>query len=119
VNPVEVEDGDSAELAHGDGELHVDHAVHGRTPDRDREVEAVAHRKRDVDFLGVEGDAARHKCDFVESVGAARPPPDADLEARLLPGYCSAGFEPALIQAVFTPMVAGFGELYGMQVTST
>jgi hypothetical protein len=82
-------------------------------------VKAVAHRKGDVDLIGVQGDAARHEGDLVESIRPASPPPDADLQARLLPGYCSAGFEPALIQAVFTPMVAGFGELYGMPVMST
>jgi hypothetical protein len=79
----------------------------------------VAHRKRDVDLVGIERDAARDERDLVESVSPACPPADADLEARLIPGYCSAGFEPALIQGVLTPMAAGFGELYGMQVTST
>ena len=34
--------------------------------------------------------------------------------ARVLPGSRSAGFEPALMQGVFTPMVAGFAELYGI-----
>jgi hypothetical protein len=82
-------------------------------------VKALAHRKCDVDFLRVEGDAARHEGDLVESVRPACSPPDADLEARLLPGYRSAGFEPALIQGVLTPMVAGFGELYGTLVVST
>jgi hypothetical protein len=82
-------------------------------------VKALAHRKRDVDFLRVEGDATRDEGDLVESVRPASPPPDADLKARLLPGYCSAGFEPALIQGVLTPMVAGFAELYGTSVVST
>jgi hypothetical protein len=82
-------------------------------------MKAVAHRKGDVDLIGVEGDAAWHQGDFVESIRPACPPSDADLEARLLPGYRSAGFEPALIQGVFTPMVAGFAELYGMPVVST
>jgi len=119
VNAVKVENRDTAELAHGDRKLNIDHAIHGCSPDRYREMETLAHRKRDVDFLGVEGDAARHQGDLVESVRPACPPSDADLKARLLPGYRSAGFEPALIQGVFTPMVAGFGELYGMQVAST
>lgn len=35
--------------------------------------------------------------------------------ARVLPGNRSAGFEPALMQGVFTPMVAGFAELYGIE----
>jgi hypothetical protein len=79
----------------------------------------IAHRKGDVDFVRIESDAARDERNFVESISAACPPADPYLEARLLPGSCSAGFEPALMQGVFTPMVAGFAELYGMPVTST
>jgi hypothetical protein len=75
-------------------------------------VEAVAHREGDVDLLGVEGDAAGDESDFVESVSPAGSPADPDLKARLLPGVRSAGFQPALIQGVLTPMVAGFDELY-------
>ena len=74
----------------------------------------LAHRKGDVDLVGVERHAAGDERDLVESVSAACPPADADLEARLIPGNCAAGFEPALIQGAFTPMAAGFGELYGM-----
>jgi hypothetical protein len=119
VDAVEVQHCDPTELPHRDGEVDVDHAIHGRSPDWDREFEVVAHRKRDVDFFGIESDAARDKRDLVESVRAASPPADPYLEARLLPGCNSAGFEPALIQGVFTPMVAGFGRLYGMLVLST
>jgi hypothetical protein len=79
----------------------------------------MAHRKGDVDLVGIERDAAGDERYFVEAVCAARPPADPDLEARLLPGSRSAGFDPALMQGVFTPMVAGFAELYGIQVTST
>jgi hypothetical protein len=78
----------------------------------------VAHRKRDVDFVGIQSHAAGDERDLVESIGAASPPADPYLEARLLPGNYSAGFDPALIQGVFTPMVAGFGRLYGMPVMS-
>jgi hypothetical protein len=119
VHTVEVQNRNPTELSHRDGEIDIDHAVHGCAPDGNREVEAIAHRKSDVDLFGVEGDSARHKRNLVESVSAPGPPSDADLEARLLPGNCSAGFEPALIQAVFTPMVAGFGRLYGMPAAST
>jgi hypothetical protein len=79
----------------------------------------LAHQERDVDLVGIEGDAARDEGNLVEPVRAARPPADPYLEARLLPGNRSAGFEPALMQGVFTPMVAGFAELYGMQIAST
>jgi hypothetical protein len=74
----------------------------------------VAHRKGDVDLVRVERYTAGDERDLVESVSAACPSADADLEARLIPGNCAAGFEPALIQGAFTPMAAGFGELYGM-----
>jgi hypothetical protein len=119
MDSVQVQDRDAAELSHRDGEVDVDHAVHRRSPDWYRELEAIAHRKRDVDFFWIEGDSAGDEGDLVESIRTARPPADPDLEARLLPGCDAAGFEPALIQGVFTPMVAGFGRLYGIPVMST
>jgi len=111
VDPVEVEHSHAAELAHRDREVDVDHSIHGRTPDRDVQAEAFAKRKRDVDLVGIERDATGDERDLVETVGASRAPPDPDLEARLLPGKRFTGCEPALIQGVFTPMAAGFGEL--------
>ncbi len=119
MDSIEVQDRDAAELSHRDGEVNVDHPVHRRSPDWNRELEAVAHRKGDVDFFRIEGDTARDEGDLVESIRATGPPADSYLEARLLPGCNSAGFEPALIQGVFTPMVAGFGRLYGIPVMST
>src|SRR5258706_15694437 len=89
--------------------------VHRSAPDWNREVEA-AHRKGDVDLFGIQRDAARHEGDLIETVRPAGPPPDADLKARLLPGYRSAGFEPALIQGGLTPMGGGVAELYGNRV---
>jgi hypothetical protein len=114
VYAVEVQHCDRAELSHRDREVHVDHAVHGRAPDGQGELEAVAHRKGDVDLVGIQRDAAGDQRYFVEAISAARPPADPNLKARLLPGNRSAGFEPALMQGVFTPMMAGFAELYGM-----
>ena len=108
VDAVEVEHGDSAELAHRDRELDVHDAVHGGAPDRQRQLEMLAHREGDVDLVGVERDAAGDQRDLVESISAARPPADAYLQARLLPGSRFRGFRPALIQGVFTPMAAGF-----------
>jgi hypothetical protein len=118
VHPIQVQDRDSAELSHRDREVDIDHAIHGGAPDWQRELEAIAKRKGDVDLVGIERDPAWHQGDLVESIRPAGPPTDSYLEARLLPGNHSAGFEPALIQGVFTPMVAGFAELYGMAVTS-
>ena len=114
VHAVEVEDCDAAELAHRDRELDIDHSVHGRSPERELELETIAHREGDVDLVGVERDAARHECDLVESIGATRVPPDADLKARLLPGKNLSGCDRALLQGVFTPMRRGCHELYGM-----
>ena len=74
-----------------------------------------AHGKRDVDLFWIEGHATRHERNLVEAVRAPGAPPDSDFEipnlARLLPGVRAAGCKPALIQGVFTPMVAGFVEL--------
>jgi len=75
----------------------------------------LAHRKRDVDLVGVERDATGYERDLVETVRAPRAPPDPDLEARLLPGKRLTGCEPTLIQGVLTPMAAGCNELYEMQ----
>ena len=106
------EDGYASQLAHRDGEVDVDHTVHGRTPEREREGEPLAHRKSDVDFVWIERYATRHQRDFVEAIRAAGTAPDPDLEASLLPGSCFSGFDPALIQGVFTPLEwGGFGEL--------
>src|SRR5487761_1083880 len=112
VDSVKVQDGDPAELAHGDGKFDVDDAIHGGTPDLDRKLEPVTQRERDVDFVRVESHATGHQRHLVETVGAARVAPDAKLKARLLPGSHSAGCEPTLIQGVLTPMAAGFSKLY-------
>src|SRR5216683_7312224 len=119
VYAVEVQHCDRAELSHRDREVDVDHTVHGRAPDGEGKLEAVAHRKGDVDLVGIQRDAAGDQRYFVEPISASRPPADPNLKARLLPGNRSAGFEPALMQGVFTPMVAGFAELYGMPMTQT
>jgi len=53
VDAVKVQHRKAAELAHRDSELDVDDAVHCRTPDWDREPEAVAKREGDVDLVRV------------------------------------------------------------------
>ena len=112
VHAVEVEHRHSAQLAHRDREIDVDDTVHRRTPKRKRKTEALAHREGDVDLVGIARHAARHESDLVEAIRAPRPPPNPYLEARLLPGNCFSGFDPALIQGVFTPLEwGGFGEL--------
>jgi hypothetical protein len=98
VHSVKVEHRDSAELSHRDREVDINDAVHGRAPDGKWKLEPVAHGEGDVDLFGIQRDAARDEGDFVEAISAASPPADPYLEARLLPGNHSAGFEPALIQ---------------------
>ena len=111
MHAVEVEDRDAAELAHRDGEVDVDYSIHGRAPHGNVEAEAIAHRKRDVDLVGIKRHATRDQRDLVETVCASCATPDPDLEARLLPGHRFTGCDPALIQGVLTPMAAGFAEL--------
>src|SRR5581483_5787500 len=86
VDSVEVQHRDAAELAHGDRELDVDHAVHRRTPEGKLELElfAIAQREGDVDLVRVERHAARDEGDLVEAIGAARAPANAYLESELL-----------------------------------
>jgi hypothetical protein len=70
-------------------------------------MEVLAHRESDVDFLRVERHAPGHERYFIESVRAARSSASPYLKARLLPGKCFSGFDLALFQGVFTPMVGG------------
>src|SRR5437667_10062157 len=80
MDAVEVEDSDTAELAHRDREIDVDHAIHRRTPKGQLQSEPLDHRKRDVDLVRIQSHTARDESDLVESVRAARPPSDPDLE---------------------------------------
>ena len=41
LHAFEIEDSEAAEFAHGDGELHIDHAIHGAGEDRDLELERL------------------------------------------------------------------------------
>jgi hypothetical protein len=70
-------------------------------------MEGFTHRKRDIDLFGIERYATRDEGDLIESVCAPRTPANPDLEARLLPGNYFTGFDLALFQGVFTPMVGG------------
>ena len=78
LHALEVEHGEPAELAHGDGEGGVDHAVHRRG--EARKLERVrTELPGDVDVLGVARATARHDGDVVEPVGAATLFAAADL----------------------------------------
>jgi hypothetical protein len=70
-------------------------------------MEVLTHRESDVDLFRIERYAARHERDLIESVRTTRSPAYPYLEARLLPGKCFSGFDLALFQGVFTPMVGG------------
>ena len=41
LHAFEIEDSEAAELAHLDGEMHIDHAIHGAGQDRDLELERL------------------------------------------------------------------------------
>ena len=75
LHAFEVQDGEPAKFAHGDGETHVDDAVHGAGENRNFEFErlGVAARQTpgDVDLVRIDRDPARHERDFVEPVGDA------------------------------------------------
>ncbi len=43
-------------------------------------MEAFAHRKRDVDLIGIEGHTTWHERNFIESIGAARSPAYPNLK---------------------------------------
>ncbi len=75
LHAFEIEDGEPAKFSHGDGELHIDHAVHRAGEDRDFEFQRLRLPAReapgDVDFVGVNCDAARDQSDLVEAIGHA------------------------------------------------
>ncbi len=87
LDALEVEHGEAAELAHGDGEGGIDHAVHGRGEARQR-LRVLAELPGDVDVLGVARAPAGDDGDVVESVGPAALLAAADLyfHAVLLTG---------------------------------
>ena len=75
LHAFEVQHGEPAEFAHGDGETHVDDAVHGAGQNRNFEFErlGVAPRQTpgDVDLVRIDRDPARDERDFVEPIGDA------------------------------------------------
>ena len=87
LDALEIEYGEAAELAHGDGEGGIDHAVHRRGQAR-QWLRVRAEPPGDVDILGVAGAATGHDGDVVESVGPAALLAAADLyfHAVLLTG---------------------------------
>ncbi len=76
LDAFEIQNGQAAELAHLDGEAHIDHAIHRAGQDRDLEIERFRVSPRqtpgDVDFVRIDRDPARDQRDFVEPVGHAR-----------------------------------------------
>ena len=76
LHPFQVEDREPAELAHRDGELHVDDAVHGAGQDRDLQLDRVGIPPRDpkrrVDFVRIDRHAAGDESDLIEPISHAR-----------------------------------------------
>src|SRR5205807_1474957 len=113
VHAIEVQDRNAAQLAHRDGELDVDHAVHRGSPERKSKREGLARparrahirqRERDVDLVRIEGHAAGDERDLVKPVSPTRATSDSYLEAGLVPGNLFSGLQSGLIQGVLTPM---------------
>src|SRR5260370_33071619 len=112
MDAVEVEDRDSAELAHRDRKFDVDDPVHRRSPYGDVQPKAIAHRNRDVDLVGIERDTTGYQRDLVKTEGASRAPHDPVLEPRQLPAPRVTACKPAMIQARFTQLAARIDEMY-------
>ena len=76
LHAFEIEDGEAAELAHRDGEPHIDHAIHRAGQNRDFEFERLRVSPRqapgDVDFVRINRDPTRDERDLVETIGHAR-----------------------------------------------
>ena len=76
LDAFEIQHAEAAELAHLDGEAHIDHAIHRAGQDRDLELERLRVSARqtqgDVDFVRVDRDSPRDQRDFVEPIGHAR-----------------------------------------------
>src|SRR2546423_4782108 len=76
LHAFEVENREAAKLAHRDGELHVDDAIHGAGQDRNFQLDRLGVATRDsegrIDFARIDRDAPRDERDFVEAISHAR-----------------------------------------------
>src|SRR2546426_8859670 len=81
---LEVQDGEAAVATHLDGELGADDAVPGGRDDG-QGVAMAAELPGDVDFVGVDGQAARDERDIVEAVRSPGLAPPADPHPHIVP----------------------------------
>src|SRR2546426_865141 len=81
---LEVQDGEAAVATHLDGELGADDAVHGGRDDG-QGVAMATELPGDVDFVGVDGQAARDERDIVEAVRSPGLAPPADPHPHVVP----------------------------------
>ena len=76
LHAFQIDHAQAAQPAHLDAEAHIGHAVHGAGDDGDFERDAAAVVARDVEggvhLVGVDGDFAGHKGDFVKPISDAR-----------------------------------------------
>jgi hypothetical protein len=64
-----VDDSQTAELRHGDGEARFGHSVHGGAEDRNVEADVASQSSGHVHLAGHEGDVLRHQQHIVERQG--------------------------------------------------
>src|SRR5882724_12198476 len=80
----EIQDGEAAVATHLDGQLGAHDAVHGGRDDG-QGVAMAAELPGDVDFVGVDGQAARNERDIVEAVRSPGLAPPADPHPHVVP----------------------------------
>ena len=69
LDPFQIQDGDSSQLAHARGKAGIHHPVHGRGKDRDR-VDFPADLPSDVDLIRIDRHAAGHQGDLIKPIGS-------------------------------------------------
>ena len=78
-----VDDAESAELGHGDGQARFGHRVHRGAEDRNIQPDIAGQAGRDIDLGRHEGDVLRQQQHIVEGQGGRDARGDADRGARL------------------------------------
>ena len=73
LHSLEVEHGQAAQLAEGYREAGIDHSIHGRRQDRNREGK-VAQLEVEIGLFGVDGDITRNYGHFLETIAAPHFP---------------------------------------------
>src|SRR5205823_8439736 len=86
----EIQNSETAVAPHLGGELGTHDAVHGGRDDGQR-VAVAAELPGDVDFVGVDGQAARNERDIVEAVRSPGLAPPTDPHPHVVPSRLACG----------------------------